>query len=68
MMIPKEKKSKRINHFRIVSLFYVKGKIFFSIVARHLANFLVNYNYINTVQKGGISRMPGCIEHTGVVT
>lgn len=67
--IPKEKDSKKINQFRIISLLNVEGKIFFSIVARRLTNFLLANNYIDTsVQKGGIAGVPGCLEHTGVVT
>lgn len=47
----------------------VEGNIVFRIVARHLANFLLNKNYINTsVQKGGMPGVPGSLEHTGVVT
>ncbi|KAJ8356215.1 hypothetical protein SKAU_G00190090 [Synaphobranchus kaupii] len=67
--IPKEEDSRRIDQFRIISLLSVEGKIFFSIVARRLADFLSNNGYIDTsVQKGGVSGVPGCLEHTGVVT
>ncbi len=38
-------------------------------VLRVYFNFLLSNKYINTsVQKGGISGVPGCLEHTGVVT
>lgn len=44
-------------------------EIFFSILARRLTEFLLRNTYIDTsVQKGGVPKMPGCIEHTGVVT
>lgn len=67
--IPKEEDSKNISQFRIISLLSVEGKIFFSIVAKRLADFLLKNRYINTsVQKGGIPGVPGCLEHTGVVT
>lgn len=67
--IPKEEGSRTIDQFRIISLLSVEGKVFFSIVARRLADFLSSNNYIDTsVQKGGISGVPGCLEHTGVVT
>lgn len=67
--IPKDKDSKKIDQFRIISLLSVEGKIFFSIVARRLADFLSSNNDIDTsVQKGGISGVLGCLEHTGVVT
>ena len=53
----------------MISLLSVEGKIFFSLVARRLSDFLSSNNYIDTlVQKGGISGEPGCLEHTGVST
>lgn len=67
--ILKEKESKNIDQFRIIFLLSVEGKIFFSIVARHLTDYLLRNAYIDTsVQKGGIPKVPGCTEHTGVVT
>ncbi|XP_063050108.1 uncharacterized protein LOC134444859 [Engraulis encrasicolus] len=67
--IPKEESSSTIEQFRIISLLSVEGKIFFSIVARRLMEFLLRNTYIDTsVQKGGVPKVPGCIEHTGVVT
>ncbi len=67
--IPKEENSKNINQFRTISLLSVEGKVFFSIVSRRLAEFLLKNNYIDpSVQKGGIPGAPGCLEHTGVVT
>jgi len=67
--IPKEEDSKIISQFRIISLLSVEGKIFFSIVAKRLAEFFLKNGYIDTsVQKGGIPGVPGCLEHTGVVT
>lgn len=67
--IPKGEKSENIDQFRVISLLSVESKIFFSIVARRLSSFLLSNNYIDTsVQKGGIPGMPGCLEHTGVVT
>lgn len=67
--IPKDEKSENIDQFRVISLLSVESKIFFSIVAKRLSNFLLSNKYIDTSeQKGGIPRVPGCIEHTGVVT
>ncbi|RXN04375.1 reverse transcriptase [Labeo rohita] len=67
--IPKEEKSVNIDQFRVISLLSVESKIFFSIVAKRLSNFLLSNKYIDTsVQKGGIPGVPGCLEHTGVVT
>ena len=49
----------------MIPLLRVEGKIFFSLVARRLSDFLSSNNYIDTsVQNGGISGMPGCLEHT----
>lgn len=43
--------------------------IFFYILARRMTHFLLKNKYIDiSVQKGGIAGMPGCLEHTGVVT
>ena len=67
--IPKEDKSSTLSQFRTISLLSVEGKIFFSILARRLTAYLLKNSYIDTsVQKGGIPNMPGCLEHTGVVT
>lgn len=45
----------------------IEGKIFFSIVVRQLINFLSSNGYINSsVQKGGLSGVPGCLEYAGV--
>lgn len=67
--IPKDEDSKNIDQFRIISLFSTEGKIFFSILSRQLSRFLFQNEYIDTsLQKGGISGTPGCLEHTGAVT
>ncbi len=47
----------------------MEGKIFFSVLARRMTDFLLKNKYIDTsVQKGGIPGVPGRLEHTGVVT
>ncbi|RXN08794.1 reverse transcriptase [Labeo rohita] len=67
--IPKEENSSNIEQFRVIPLLSVEGKIFFSIVARRMTEFLLQNEYIDiAVQKGGIPKVPGCIEHTGVIT
>ncbi|GFO40548.1 polyprotein [Plakobranchus ocellatus] len=59
--IPKEQDSKGINQFRPISLFNVKGKIFFSIMASRLTKYRTENGYINTsFQKGGIPGVLGC--------
>lgn len=67
--IPKEEEPKNIDQFRTISLLSVEGKTFFSIVVKRLTDYLLGNSYIDTsVQKGGIPKVPGCLEHTGVVT
>ncbi|XP_061896833.1 uncharacterized protein LOC133645919 [Entelurus aequoreus] len=67
--IPKEENSSNIEQFRIISLLSVESKIFFKILSQRLTEFLLKNAYIDTsVQKGGVPGVPGCLEHTGVVT
>lgn len=67
--VPKEEKSTTIEQFRTISLLNVEGKIFFSIISQRLSDYLLKNQYINpSVQKGGIPGVPGCLEHSGVVT
>ncbi|KAJ3610372.1 hypothetical protein NHX12_022464 [Muraenolepis orangiensis] len=67
--IPKEENSTQLDQFHIISLLCVEAKVFFSAVSKRLCTYLAENTYIDTsVQKGGVSGMPGCLEHTGVVT
>lgn len=65
--IPKEK-AEKLSQFRpISSMFNVEGKIFFSVVAARLTDFLSN-GYINiSVQKAGVPGFPGCLEHVSMI-
>lgn len=55
--------------FHTISLLSVEGKMFLKVLANHLTDFLLRNSYIDTtVQKGRVPVMPGCLEHTGVVT
>lgn len=66
--IPKEKKSQNLCQFRGIALLNVEGKIFFSILARHLTNFLLVNSYIDTsCQKAGVPGFPGCVEHSAMI-
>lgn len=50
-------------------LLSVDGKIFFIGVTWHLTDYLLMNSYTDTsVQKGGIPKAPGCLEHLYVVT
>ena len=67
--IPKEEGSKSLDQFRIISLLNTEIKIFFGLLSRRLSDFILGNGYIDTsVQKGGVAGMPGCLEHTGVLT
>lgn len=67
--IPKEENSTQLDQFRIISLLCVEAKIFFSAISKQLCTYLTKTIYIDTsVQKGSISGLPGCVEHTGVVS
>ncbi|KAK1903211.1 UDP-N-acetylmuramoyl-L-alanyl-D-glutamate--26-diaminopimelate ligase [Dissostichus eleginoides] len=65
--IPKDDNPTQIHQFCIISLFVCRGKDIFQLSNR-LCAYLAKNTYIDTsVQKGGISGMPGCLEHNGVV-
>ncbi|KAK0138756.1 LINE-1 retrotransposable element ORF2 protein [Merluccius polli] len=48
VLIPKEANSTTISQFRSIALLNVKGKIFFSILAKRLTNYLTSNGYIDT--------------------
>ena len=67
--IPKEEESVKLNQFRTISLLNVEGKICLAVLAKRLVNFLLENKYMDTsVQKGGVPGVPGCLEHTSVLT
>ena len=69
VFIPKEEGAKSVEKFRTISLLNVEGKIFFSLKSDRITNFVINNGYINTsIQKGGIQRVAGCIEHTAILS
>ncbi|KAF0041666.1 hypothetical protein F2P81_005198 [Scophthalmus maximus] len=62
-----EDNAKNIEQFRVILLLIIAGKIFFIISCR-LTEFLPKNRYIDTsVQNGGILKIPGCLELTGLV-
>ena len=69
--IPKKKPpdSSTIEDFRPIALLNVEGKIFFSLLAKRLeSHIIVKNKLINTsIQKGCISKVPGCWEHMSLV-
>lgn len=66
--IPKDENSTQLDQFRIISLLCIEAKIF-SAISKLLCTYLTKNTYVDTsVQKGSISGLPGCVEHTGVVS
>ena len=53
---------------RPISIGNVQGKIFLAVVARRLTEFMINNNYVDMyVQKNGLPRVKGCVEHFGAM-
>lgn len=66
--IPKEKDSHDISQFKGIALLNVEGKIFFSVVAKRMTNYLLANNYIDiSCQKAGVLGFPGCVEHSAMI-
>lgn len=67
--IPKEENSSNIKESRTILLLSVEGKIFLGILAKRLTSFMLENGYMDaSVQKGGVPGVPGCLEHTSVIT
>ncbi|KAL0188639.1 hypothetical protein M9458_015738, partial [Cirrhinus mrigala] len=68
VFIPKETNSKDISQFRSIALLNVEGKIFFSVLARRMTNYLLENGYVDTnCQKAGVPGFPGCVEHSTMI-
>ena len=58
-----------VNKFRTISLLNVEGKLFFSMKADRITDYLMDSEYIDpSIQKGGIPGVSGCLEHTAVLS
>ena len=67
--VPKEASAKAITQFRTISLLDVEGKIYFSVLAKRLTNYMTKNGYIDTsTQKGGVEGFSGCWEHNSIIT
>ena len=67
--IPKEEESKEIKQFRTISLLNVEVKIYLAVLAKRMTKYMLSNQYIDTsVEKGGVPGVPGCIDHTSVLT
>ena len=68
ILLPKQANSSGIGMFHPISLLNVEGKVFFSIIARHMTNFLLANGYVDiSVQKVGIPGFAGCVEHASAI-
>ena len=58
-----------IEDFRPIALLNVEGKLFFSLLAKRLESHIITNNrFINSsIQKGCMSKVPGCWEHMSLV-
>ena len=69
IFIPKEDDATTVDKFRTISLLNVEGKLFFSIKADRLTDFLTGSGYIDpAIQKGGVPGVSGCLEHTAILS
>ena len=67
--ILKEENSTEIKQFHTISLLNVAGKISIGILARRLTTFKLDNDHMYTsVQKVGVPGVPGCLEHTCVIS
>lgn len=66
--IPKQQDFKTLDQFQSIALLNLQGKIFFSVMARRMATYLMDNCYIDTsCQKAGVPSFPGCVEHTSMI-
>ena len=69
IFIPKEDGASTVDKFRTISLLNVEGKLFFSMKADRITDFLIESCYIDpAIQKGGIPGVSGCLEHTSILS
>ena len=67
--IPNEEGAKTLDQFRIILLLNTESKIFFEILLRKIMKSALENHYIDkSIQKGVIPGMPGCLEHTGILS
>jgi hypothetical protein len=63
-LLAKSAKTSEPAEFRPIALTNTIGKIFFSIIAKRLENFMTANKFISHVQKGFKAETPGCLEHS----
>ena len=59
----------KLSDLRPIALLNVEGKLFFSLVSKHLEAHLIHNNKFidNSIQKGCMDKIPGCWEHLSKV-
>ena len=63
-LLAKSSKTSEPAEFRPIALTNTIGKIFFSVVAKRLENYMLSNKFISHVQKGFKAETPGCLEHS----
>lgn len=67
-LLPKTEDVTHPSKMRNIALSNVEGKIFFSILARRLQRHMLNNSFFDGQnQKGFISQIAGCVEHTSIL-
>ena len=65
VLIAKSDKLDQPSEFRPIALLNSEGRLFFTLMQWRLSDFMVKNNYIDTkIQKGFMSEIAGCIEHS----
>src|SRR6478609_1862841 len=68
ILIPKSDDLSKPDQFRNIALTNTDGKLFFSILSSRLVSFMLENSYINrSIQKGFMSKVAGCVEHTALL-
>ena len=69
VLIPKEDQARSIEKFRTISLLNTEGKIFWKLKSDRMTSFIMKNHYIDeSIQKGGIPGVSGCLEHTAILS
>ena len=64
-LLSKSQNLASVSEFRPIAVTSTIGKIFFSVTSERLQSFMTSNDYISrTVQKGFLTGVAGCIEHT----
>ena len=69
ILIPKSDNLRDPSLFRPIALANSDGKIFFSLLSKHLTAYFLANNFLSTKQqKGFLPDIPGCLEHSFLTT